>query len=185
VSGEMKNLIIVNGTMGVGKTSTCKQLQTIIPDCVYFDGDCCWDMLPFVITEETKEMALDNIAFCLNNFLKCTMFKNIIFCWIMQDEKLIDSIVSRLNGEFKLYKFSLICSEPALQQRLLEDVRKGKRDEYTIEHSISRQKKYLMMHTIKCIRSGPHRELMTDSLLRSGTISMSSALKCRKKLLHG
>jgi tRNA uridine 5-carbamoylmethylation protein Kti12 len=50
----MKNLIIMGGTMGAGKTATCRELQKILPRNVFLDGDWCWDMHPFVVTDETK-----------------------------------------------------------------------------------------------------------------------------------
>jgi len=31
----MKNLIFINGTMGVGKTATSRELQKILPNCVF------------------------------------------------------------------------------------------------------------------------------------------------------
>jgi len=35
----MKNLIIVGGTMGVGKTAACRELQKTLPRNVFLDGD--------------------------------------------------------------------------------------------------------------------------------------------------
>ncbi len=54
----MKNFIVINGTMGVGKTATGKQLQKLLPNCVFLDGDWCWDASPFIVNEETKAMVL-------------------------------------------------------------------------------------------------------------------------------
>ena len=62
----MKNLIIVGGTMGVGKTATCRELQKILPRNVFLDGDWCWDMHPFVVTDETKAMVNSNITHCFS-----------------------------------------------------------------------------------------------------------------------
>ena len=50
----MKNLYIVGGTMGVGKTAVCQQLKRILPNSVFLDGDWCWDADPFQVTDETK-----------------------------------------------------------------------------------------------------------------------------------
>ena len=36
----MKTLYLVGGTMGVGKTTTCKALQRLLPNSVFLDGDC-------------------------------------------------------------------------------------------------------------------------------------------------
>lgn len=35
----MKKLIIINGTMGVGKSTVCKQLLKILAPGVWLDGD--------------------------------------------------------------------------------------------------------------------------------------------------
>ncbi|MBR4889408.1 MAG: AAA family ATPase, partial [Clostridia bacterium] len=63
-----KTLYLIGGTMGVGKTTTCRQLQQKLPDCVFLDGDWCWDMHPFTVNAETKKMVVENIAFLLNQF---------------------------------------------------------------------------------------------------------------------
>lgn len=51
--------------MGVGKTTVCRRLKVLLPNSVFLDGDWCWDMHPFQITEETKAMVLDNICHLL------------------------------------------------------------------------------------------------------------------------
>lgn len=76
----MKNLIFVNGTMGVGKTTVCRALNRLLPNSVLLDGDWCWYMDPFVVTEETKTLVMDNICHLLHGFLDCTVFENVIFC---------------------------------------------------------------------------------------------------------
>ena len=42
--------------MGVGKTTVCQKLKRLLQNSVFLDGDWCWDMDPFVVTEETKAM---------------------------------------------------------------------------------------------------------------------------------
>ncbi|NMB13382.1 MAG: AAA family ATPase, partial [Firmicutes bacterium] len=110
----MKNLVFINGTMGVGKTATSRELQNLLPDCVFLDGDWCWDMSPFTVTEETKAMVEDNICHMLNNFLKCSEFDNIIFCWVMHQQVIMDNLLSRLDThDTKVFRFSLTCSDAA------------------------------------------------------------------------
>lgn len=40
----MKNIYLIGGTMGVGKTTTCQVLKSKLPGSVFLDGDWCWDM---------------------------------------------------------------------------------------------------------------------------------------------
>ena len=42
----MKTLYLIGGAMGVGKTAACQQLKRLLPDCVFLDGDWCWDGRP-------------------------------------------------------------------------------------------------------------------------------------------
>jgi len=84
----------------------------------------------------------------INNFLKCSEYENIILCWVMHEQYIIESILSRLNiQEAILHKFSLICSEQALTERLSRDVDNGIRNTDVIIRSVSRLKNYALMDT--------------------------------------
>ena len=64
-----KHCILINGTMGVGKTTVCKELRKLLPASVFLDGDWCWYSHPFTVTEQTKQVVMENIGFMLQNFL--------------------------------------------------------------------------------------------------------------------
>ena len=115
----MKTLYMIGGTMGVGKTTVCQQLKQDLPNSVFLDGDWCWDANPFQVTDETKAMVTNNICYLLNNFLKCSAYENIIFCWVMHEQSIIDSILEKLdtqNCEVKC--ISLVADEKTLCERL-------------------------------------------------------------------
>jgi len=73
----MKELIIINGPPGIGKSTISSRLLQMLKDSVWLDRDWCWMMNPWVVNEETKEIALKNITFCLSNFLKSKSYKRI------------------------------------------------------------------------------------------------------------
>ena len=146
----MKNIVFINGTMGVGKTATSRELQRLLPRCAFLDGDWCWDASPFIVTYESKKMVEDNIRYILNNFLKCSDYENIIFCWVMHEQYIIESILSGINlQDAILHKISLICSKQSLVERLSKDVDNGIRTIDVIERSVSRLNNYTLMDTIK------------------------------------
>ncbi|MGI6759237.1 MAG: AAA family ATPase [Bacilli bacterium] len=146
----MKNIYLIGGTMGVGKTTTCQIIKSKLNNCVFLDGDWCWDMHPFQVTEETKQMVLENICFLLNSFIKCSAYENIVFCWVMHEQTIIDYIVSRLDtSDCKVHSISLVCSEQALQARLIKDVDAGIRTEDVIRRSIERIPFYKKLNTYK------------------------------------
>ena len=146
----MKNLYIVGGTMGVGKTAVCQQLKMNLSNSVILDGDWCWDSNPFQVTDETKSMVMDNICYLLNNFLHCSAYENVVFCWVMHQQSIIDSIVGKLDTQSCDVKcISLIADEANLRKRLTKDVESGIRVEDIIERSITRIPMYNTLNTIK------------------------------------
>ena len=145
----MKKLVLVNGTMGVGKSSVCRVLLERLAPGAYLDGDWCWNMNPFLVSEENKEMVLRNIAFLLNSFLENSGFEYIIFCWVMHQEQISREILERLNGEYELFRFTLTCPESALRERLQKDVEAGLRAPDVIERSVERLACYSGMDTVK------------------------------------
>lgn len=146
----MKNLYIIGGTMGVGKTTTSQILKQKLKNSVFLDGDWCWDMNPFKVTDETKKMVMNNICYLLNNFIECDEFDNIIFCWVLHEESIIDDILSQLNlNNCCVYNISLICEENALKKRLKKDIKNHIREESVIQRSINRLPKYSLINSIK------------------------------------
>lgn len=145
----MKKLIIINGTMGVGKTTVSEIVSEKLEPSVFLDGDWCWNMNPWVFTEENKNMVIDNITHLLNAFLKNSGFHYIVFCWVIHQEQIFDDLLSRLSGDYELHKISLICSEAALRDHIMNDVEKGTRTIDSIEGSIARMKLYKEMNTQK------------------------------------
>jgi hypothetical protein len=150
IINPMKNLIIVGGTMGVGKTVTCRELQKILPRNVFLDGDWCWDMHPFVVTDETKAMVNSNIAHLLNGFLACSEFENVIFCWVLHERHILDDLINALNlNGCTTHCFSLVSTEQALVERLNRDIAAGKRGGDIAERSVARISLYDELDTVK------------------------------------
>lgn len=149
----MKKLIIINGTMGVGKSTVCKLLLKQLQPSVYLDGDWCWNMNPFVVSPENKAMVMDNITHLLNSFLNNSGYEYVIFCWVIHQEEIFQQILEPLSrnqkNKFELYKISLICSEAALRKRLELDVKNRLREPEGTERSIARIPLYRKMDTIK------------------------------------
>ncbi|HWQ51348.1 MAG TPA: AAA family ATPase [Terriglobales bacterium] len=146
----MKNLYLIGGTMGVGKTAVCKLLRDMLPNSVFLDGDWCWDMHPFVVNGETKSMVMDNICHLLQNFTRCSVFDNTIFCWVMHEQTIIDDILTRLDtSDYTVKCVSLVCGAQALSRRLQKDVDAGLRTPDVIPRSLGRLPLYEALDTIK------------------------------------
>lgn len=146
----MKTVYLIGGTMGIGKTSVCLELKKKLKNAIFLDGDWCWDADPFQVTEETKKMVMENICFLLNQFIHCSAYENIVFCWVMHEQYIIDDIVAKLDLAHCVPKvISLIISVEALTARLTRDIENGVRGEDIIERSIAYLPLYEKLDTVK------------------------------------
>ncbi len=146
----MKDLYLIGGTMGVGKTATSQCLKRLLPGSVFLDGDWCWDMDPFLVTDETKQMVIKNIAFLLNSFLDCSIYKNVIFCWVMHEQAIIDEILSLVDvSKCRVHRISLVSTRDALIERLEDDIATGIRSKDVLERSLERLPLYDALGTDK------------------------------------
>lgn len=147
----MKRLYMIGGPMGVGKTAVCKAMKTMLNHSVMLDGDWCWDMHPFTVTEETKAMVMDNISHLLGGFLRCSAFEHVVFCWVMHEQEIINALLDHLplDDDIEVISVSLIASPDALIRRLKGDVAAGLRTEDVIPRSLDRLAMYGALKTHK------------------------------------
>ena len=142
----MKHVYLIGGPMGIGKSTICNQLNQDLDHSVLLDGDWCWNMDPFVVNQDTKNMVLDNITHCLNNFIHTPGIENIIFCWVMHKQDIIDKIIQKLDTEgVDIHLISLICEKEELIKRMLID----RRDNQTIRKSLQYLELYKDLDTQK------------------------------------
>lgn len=147
---NMKNLIFINGPMGVGKTSVCTELLPLISPAAFLDGDWCWTMSPFVVNAETRAMVLDNIAHVLNGFLRCSAYRSVLFCWVMQYRSIVDDVLARLAmGGVNFTLITLTASPEVLETRIMADVARRGRSSGVLTRSLERLPLYAGMESVK------------------------------------
>ena len=165
----MKTLYIIGGTMGVGKTSVCQQMKLMLDSCAFLDGDWCWDMHPFLVTDETKAMVMDNICHHLNAFLHCSAYENVVFCWVMHQQQIIDEILTRIDTKgWNVVCVSLTCAPRELEDRLRRDVDAGVRTEDVIARSLARIGMYDKLDTVKVDTSHKNQEQIAGEIIQLG-----------------
>jgi len=149
----MKNLIILSGAMGVGKTTIAKKLTNSLEKSVWLDGDWCWMQgNDWNFCQENKEMVINNINYLLKSFLKNSNFENIVFSWVLHSQEIWDLILNSLKDfEFNLYKFTIVCDEEILQNRLKSRYKDGeiKNLNARILETVRQSKMYEKLDTIK------------------------------------
>ena len=151
----MKTLYLIGGPMGVGKTAVGQALKRLLPRSVFLDGDWCWDANPFTVTEETRAMVMDNIAYLLGSFLRCSAYEHVIFVWVMHRQDILDKLLSRLDTTgCRVKRISLLCDAPTLCTRLQGDVDAGLRQAEVIARSLGYLPLYDALDTEKIDTTG-------------------------------
>lgn len=143
----MKNIILITGTIGVGKSRISHMLTHLVEPSAYLDGEWCWCVHP---DHQNQTALLDNLANLLRTYLHADTVDNIILDWAVYDEAVIDSLLSRLEQEnFKLYKYTLISTEDVLRSRLVYDITAGYRDASVVAESVAKMPLFEQMNTTK------------------------------------
>ena len=122
----MKKLIFVNGTMGVGKSAVCNELKKLLAPCAFLDGDWCWDLTPFAVTQETKELVLSTAA------------ENVLFSWVMPRREIVDELLARIGAKTQFFLFTLTARPDTVRARLEGDVAAGRRTPDVIARALAR-----------------------------------------------
>jgi AAA domain len=169
-----KLLIVVNGTMGVGKSAVCRQLVEILPgSTAWLDGDWCWTMHPFRVTEEHKRMVEDNIAHVLRSFLTSPSFDSVVFCWVIHERAILDRLLGRLADiDFGLWWYTLVADAASIRERMLADGR----TEDSVARSVERLPLYDAQPSLKIDTVGRSVVQIADEIRRRALEEGSFAL---------
>lgn len=117
-------VIVINGPMGVGKTTVGRYIADSCAGTAFIDGDWCMDIHPFVGNDETKAMAVDNILHMIDNYRKCSACRQIVLVWLMDDGQVLERIRESIAGmQLDLKSVTLVCDEKHLTDRWKNDDR--------------------------------------------------------------
>ena len=115
-------IIILNGPMGVGKTTVGKTIADRFPGTAFIDGDWCMDLHPFVGNRETKEMAIDNILHMIRNYRDCSQCEMVVLAWLMDEEWVISKLIKGAEAlRMDVKTVTLACDESQLKKQWKED----------------------------------------------------------------
>ena len=115
-------VIILNGPMGVGKTTVGKYIADHNPGTAFIDGDWCMDIHPFVGSRETKAMAVDNILHMIGNYQNCSVCSMVVLVWLMDEPWMIQRIMNGLSAlQAEVKSVTLVCGRETLIRRWNND----------------------------------------------------------------
>ena len=119
---NLMKVIVINGPMGVGKTTVGKYIAENNVGTAFIDGDWCMDIHPFGGNKETKAMAVDNILHLITNYQKCSVCQMIVLVWLMDSEWVYEAVADGIKAmNLDVNSVTLMCDEQELINRWKND----------------------------------------------------------------
>lgn len=110
-------IIIVNGILGVGKSSTAQSLAECLENSVYIQGDDYSEFEEFdPRNRQHLVRVLSDIARHVNSLSNTS---NIIVDYIFEDQEQLDYFLSSLHANRDYRHFYLYCNESEHRERIL------------------------------------------------------------------
>ncbi|MEA4831148.1 hypothetical protein SDC9_121574 [bioreactor metagenome] len=135
----MKNLILILGANGIGKSTISAQLLRLLPNSAYIDSDYCRMMNPAQLNDETVFVNKKNILDLMLNYFGCSIIDNVIFPYGFHGHRkqLFNDLLNELKKkvDFRLYTILLVCDEAENIRRLKADNRDDERIERALRNT--------------------------------------------------
>lgn len=113
-----KKLILISGSPCVGKTAVGMRLFESYDNSAYLDGDWCWCVHPFSVTDSRLRNGDRSMSFVLSNYLdsdfEYVFFTSVVLTDPMIRERILKGITTK---NYEVISFMLTCSEETLKKR--------------------------------------------------------------------
>ena len=155
----MKKLILLGGPIESDRIKVAQKLNHKLSNSMMFEGSWCTQFDPTLKNPETFIMILNDIHYLLNSFLENSKIEHVVFSWIMDEQEIIEQILSGLNlTDVKVIPVSLV---PSIQNVTL----KFSDDSKQIDQIISRLLKYQSLATIKYDNTNVSLDSLSDDII--------------------
>lgn len=123
----MKDLIMIAGPAGVGKTTVCRALFRSVSGSAWLDGDWCWMVNPYPgKTDEQKRYVEKAFGYLLDGYLNDPHTQYIFFSWLMHSDFMFPLVTDQITSiNYRLHKFVLVCDDrETYRSRMIMDARR-------------------------------------------------------------
>ena len=126
-------IIIINGSLGVGKSSVADQLHYKFDKSVHLDGDYIGEVHPFEIYDDTRISHLYRTLELLIGFHQKSGYHNFVINYVFESSESLQELLDLLRPlDSSIYIYWLTCQEEEQAKR----IQNRKRDE--LEWELSR-----------------------------------------------
>jgi len=113
-----QKLIIITGSPCVGKTTVTDELFQAYDNSAFLDGDWCWCVNPFTISDPRLRNGDKSMSFVLSNYLNSgfdyVVFSSVVVMYEDIRKPILQDITAK---DYDVIGFTLTCSEETLRQR--------------------------------------------------------------------
>lgn len=114
-------IIIINGSVGVGKTSVSWELQEKFNKSIMLDGDYIGAVHPFKIYDDARIEYLYDTLYHLAKFHNSNGYNNFVINYVFESGDSLKSLIKRLeNITSEIYCFWLTCSNMKQKKRIYD-----------------------------------------------------------------
>ena len=118
---QNSRVIILNGAMGVGKTTTARCLVDRLAPALMIDADHVADFRPFDVREPAHLAYVEDTVCHLLAFHAKHGFHCFVVAWVFETQERLDDLVERLSGAgHEVHCYRLKCSPAEHERRVRE-----------------------------------------------------------------
>ena len=119
-------IIIINGSLGVGKSSVADELHRKFDKSVHLDGDSIGDVHPFEIYDDARISHLYRILELLIDFHQKNGYLNFVINYVFESPKSLHGLLDLLHPlDSSIHTYWLICDAEEQARR----IRRRQRDD--------------------------------------------------------
>ena len=112
-------IIIINGSLGVGKSSVADELHRKFDKSVHLDGDCVGDVHPFEIYDDTRIDHLYRTLELLVCFHQKNGYHNFVINYVFESADSLQDLVDLLGPlDSPIHTYWLTCHEKEQAKRI-------------------------------------------------------------------
>ena len=112
-------VIIINGSLGVGKSSVAEQLHYKFDKSVHLDGDHIGDVQPFDIYDEARLAHLYRTLELLIGFHQQNGYQNFVINYVFESPESLQALLDLLHPlDPSIHCYWLTCAEAEQAQRI-------------------------------------------------------------------
>jgi len=128
-------IVIINGSVGVGKTAVSWKIKSLLYHSVMLDGDYLGAVNPFELHSNDRIFHLYKTIACLIKFHQQEGFKHFVVNYVFENEEQLNLLKTELERfDETIYCCLLYCEEEVLKQRIKN--RNNQRLEWELQRAL-------------------------------------------------